>query len=587
MKSSAKKIELASVDDLFSTEEGRQDAKLEKIQEIPLSELHPFKNHPFKVKDDEAMMETADSIKQYGVLVPAIARPDPEGGYELVAGHRRHRASELAEKETMPVIVRDLDDDAATIIMVDSNLQRESLLPSERAFAYKMKLEAMKHQGERVDLTCSQVGNKLAGKKSSELLAEQVGQSKNQIFRFIRLTELIPELLDMVDEKKIALNPAYELSFLKTEEQRDLLDAMDSEQAIVRYADDFRILCRTKEQADRTLIAVTHWLKERLRLDVSPEKTRVVDTRRSYSEFLGFKIRLRKKGKKYVVQSHMCDKAYKKVKANLTKQVGNIKFPRKDRGEAGEVRLFNSMVMGIQNYYQLATDISIDCGDIGRAVNTALKNRLKSGKTHRLQEKGRDLTKMELQRYGKSEQLKYIAQSKEPIYPISYVQCKNPMSQRRKVCAYTAAGRSEIHDDLRINTFLLLQLMRAPTYSRSTEYADNRISLFSAQWGKCAVTGKEFQCISEIHCHHKKPKGTGGSDKYENLVLVLAPVHELIHAVDEDTICSYLSALKLDASQLAKLNKLRILANRKPIDLENQKTINSHNGMTKETKKTV
>ena len=231
MKSSAKKIELASVDDLFSTEEVRQDAKLEKIQEIPLSELHPFKNHPFKVKDDEAMMETADSIKQYGVLVPAIARPDPEGGYELVAGHRRHRASELADKETMPVIVRDLDDDAATIIMVDSNLQRESLLPSERAFAYKMKLEAMKHQGDRVDLTCSQVGNKLEGKKSSEILAEQVGQSKNQIFRYIRLTELIPELIDMVDEKKIALNPAYELSFLKKEEQVDLLDAIDSEQA--------------------------------------------------------------------------------------------------------------------------------------------------------------------------------------------------------------------------------------------------------------------------------------------------------------------------------------------------------------------
>ena len=231
MKSSAKKIELASVDDLFSTEEGRQDAKLEKIQEIPLSELHPFKNHPFKVKDDEAMMETADSIKQYGVLVPAIARPDPEGGYELVAGHRRHRASELADKETMPVIVRDLDDDAATIIMVDSNLQRESLLPSERAFAYKMKLDAMKHQGERVDLTCSQVGNKLEGKKSSEILAEQVGQSKNQIFRYIRLTELISELMDMVDEKKIALSPAYELSFLKKEEQVDLLDATDSEQA--------------------------------------------------------------------------------------------------------------------------------------------------------------------------------------------------------------------------------------------------------------------------------------------------------------------------------------------------------------------
>ena len=229
MKSRAKKIELASVDDLFSTEEGRQDAKLEKIQEIPLSELHPFRNHPFKVKDDEAMMETADSIKQYGVLVPAIARPDPEGGYELVAGHRRRRASELAEKETMPVIIRDLDDDAATIIMVDSNLQRESLLPSERAFAYKMKLEAVKHQGARTDLTSRQIGEK--SQTSIQKVADQAGESQRQVQRYIRLTELIPELMDMVDEKKIALNPAYELSFLKKEEQVDLLDAMDSEQA--------------------------------------------------------------------------------------------------------------------------------------------------------------------------------------------------------------------------------------------------------------------------------------------------------------------------------------------------------------------
>lgn len=353
------------------------------------------------------------------------------------------------------------------------------------------------------------------------------------------------------------------------------------EMYIVRYADDFRIFCRTKEQAERTMIAVTQWLKERLRLEISQEKTRVVDTRRSYSEFLGFKIRLHKKGKKYVVQSHMCDKAYKKAKANLIKQVGNIKFPRKDRGEAGEVRLFNSMVMGIQNYYQLATDISIDCGDIGRAVNTVLKNRLKSGKTHRLKDEGRDLTKVELQRYGNSEQLKYIAQSKEPIYPISYVQCKNPMSQRRKVCAYTVEGRTEIHDNLRINTFLMLQLMNAPTYRRSTEYADNRISLFSAQWGKCAVTGTDFKCISEIHCHHKIPRVDGGSDKYENLVLVLAPVHELIHAADENTIFSYISALKLDTKQIAKLNKLRTLAKRKPIILENQNHVNySHNGMT-------
>lgn len=224
-------INLKPLDDLFSTEESRADARREKVQEIPLGELHPFKNHPFKVKDDAAMQDTVDSVREYGVLVPAIARPDPDGGYELIAGHRRHHASELAGKETMPVIVRDLDDDAATIIMVDSNLQREELLPSERAFAYKMKLEAMKHQGERLDLTSAQVGRKLENRESREILAEQVGQSRNQISRFIRLTELIPTLLDMVDERKIALNPAVELSHLKKEEQTLLLEAMDSEQA--------------------------------------------------------------------------------------------------------------------------------------------------------------------------------------------------------------------------------------------------------------------------------------------------------------------------------------------------------------------
>ena len=223
MKSSAKKIELASVDDLFSTEESRQDEQLEKIQEIPLSELHPFKDHPFKVKDDDAMIETADSIKKYGVLVPAIARPLPDGGYELVAGHRRRRASELAGKETMPVIVRDLDDDAATIIMVDSNLQRENLLPSERAFAYKMKLEAIKHQGARTDLTSVQVEQKLSAR---DQVAKEAGERSGiQVMRYVRLTELIPELLDMVDEKKIAFNPAYELSFLKPDEQHMPEDA--------------------------------------------------------------------------------------------------------------------------------------------------------------------------------------------------------------------------------------------------------------------------------------------------------------------------------------------------------------------------
>ena len=228
MKSSARNIELKSVDDLFATEEIREDAQREKVQNIPLRELHPFRNHPFKVKDDAAMQDTVDSVREYGVLVPAIARPDPDGGYELIAGHRRHHASELAGKETMPVIVRDLDDDAATIIMVDSNLQREELLPSERAFAYKMKLEALKHQGARTDLTSSQVGTRL---RADELIAQQLGESRNQIQRFIRLTELIPTLLDMVDERKIALNPAVELSYLKKEEQTLLLEAMDSEQA--------------------------------------------------------------------------------------------------------------------------------------------------------------------------------------------------------------------------------------------------------------------------------------------------------------------------------------------------------------------
>lgn len=207
----------------------RADTDGEKVVELPLSELHPFKNHPFKVKDDESMMETADSIRQRGVLVPAIARPRPEGGYELIAGHRRHRACELAERSTMPVIVRNLDDDAATIIMVDSNLQRESLLPSERAFAYKMKLEAIKHQGARTDLTSVQVEQKLSAR---DKVAHDAGERSGvQVTRYIRLTELIPPLLDMVDEKKIAFNPAYELSFLTKEEQAQLVETMDYEQA--------------------------------------------------------------------------------------------------------------------------------------------------------------------------------------------------------------------------------------------------------------------------------------------------------------------------------------------------------------------
>lgn len=221
-------VSLQSYDDIFTTEAERQDSKLERVQNIPLEELHPFKNHPFKVVDDEAMLRTVESIAQFGVLSPAIARPRPEGGYELVAGHRRHHAAELAGLETIPVIVRELDDDAATLLMVDSNLQRETILPSERAFAYKMKLEAMKHQGSRTDLTSSQFGTKL---RTDQIMAKELGESRNQIQRYIRLTYLIPELLEKVDSKELAFNPAVELSYLSEEQQRDFLNAMDYAQA--------------------------------------------------------------------------------------------------------------------------------------------------------------------------------------------------------------------------------------------------------------------------------------------------------------------------------------------------------------------
>ena len=220
-------VSLNTYADIFSTEQSRAEDRLEKVREIPLAELHPFKNHPFKVLDDESMQRTVESIARFGVLSPAIARPSPDGGYELVAGHRRHHACELVGMETMPVIVRDLDDDAATILMVDSNLQRETILPSERAFAYKMKLEAIKHQGMRSDLTSTQVAQKL----SVQQVGDEAGVSKDTVRRFIRLTELIPELLDMVDQKQIAFNPAVELSFLKPEEQKQLLEAMDYAQA--------------------------------------------------------------------------------------------------------------------------------------------------------------------------------------------------------------------------------------------------------------------------------------------------------------------------------------------------------------------
>ena len=220
-------VSLKGADDIFSTEESRQEQQREQVQQIPIGELFPFKNHPFKVLDDDSMQRTVESVEQYGVLSPLIARPRPEGGYEIISGHRRQHAAQLAGLETLPVIVRQMDDDAAVLLMVDSNLQRENILPSERAFAYKMKLEALKNQGARSDLTSAQLGRKL---ETADIVGQESGDSRNQVRRFIRLTNLVPELLDMVDEKKIAFNPAVELSYLDTNQQRDFLEAMNDTQ---------------------------------------------------------------------------------------------------------------------------------------------------------------------------------------------------------------------------------------------------------------------------------------------------------------------------------------------------------------------
>ena len=249
MKKERSNIQLSSYDDIFGDNKASAEITADQVVEIPLSQLHPFKYHPFKVRDDEEMQKTVESIRELGVLTPAICRADGKGGYEILSGHRRHHASEIAGLETLPCIVKDLDDDAATILMVDSNLQREEILPSERAFAYKMKLDAMKRQGQRRDLTCGQLDHKLEGKKSREILAEEVGESAKQVQRYIRLTNLVPELLDMVDEKIIGLNTGVTLSFLDDKLQKDLLSAMDYAQAVpsLEQAQRIKKLAQTNE----------------------------------------------------------------------------------------------------------------------------------------------------------------------------------------------------------------------------------------------------------------------------------------------------------------------------------------------------
>lgn len=337
------------------------------------------------------------------------------------------------------------------------------------------------------------------------------------------------------------------------------------EMFIVRYADDFRIFCRTKTAAERVKIAVTQWLAERLKLELSQEKTRIVNVKRHYSDFLGFKMKVHPKGKRQAVMSHIADKNLKHKRQKLIEQAKRIARPRKTYGEQGEIRLYNSMVTGMRNYYQFATHINLDCSKLNRAVMTVLTNRLSTRTGSRLSRTGRKLTDFERQQFGKSKMLRYVAGTKEPVYPIGYTQHRNPLFKKSEWNIYTAEGRKGLHDNLRINVPLMLDLMRQPLYGRSAEYADNRISHFSAQWGKCAVTGYEFANVSEIHCHHILPRSLGGDDSYDNLILVSVAVHRLIHATTPDTIAKYKRILNLDREQMRKLNKFRKKAGLLPL----------------------
>ena len=331
---------------------------------------------------------------------------------------------------------------------------------------------------------------------------------------------------------KYKLNENQKGIIIKSHGYRAMRRTKLKEMYIVRYADDFRIFCKTKTVAEKTKIAITQWLKERLKLEVSPDKTRVVNVKRKYSEFLGFKIKVHSKGNKQVVQSHISDKQLKAKKKALVKQIKRIKHPKKKQAE--EIWQYNKMVMGMHNYYQIATHISLDMNKINRAVMAVITNRLKE-----IHEKGRRLTLNERKRYGKSKMLRYLAD--EPIYPIGYVQHKIPMDRSSKISIKPV-------DEIK------LKLLRQQLYGRSMEYTDNRISLYLAQKGQCAVTGEKFVSTEEIHCHHKIPKSQGGTDNYQNLILVTATVHKLIHATNDETIQKYLQACK---PNLKKLNVLR------------------------------
>lgn len=332
------------------------------------------------------------------------------------------------------------------------------------------------------------------------------------------------------------------------------------EMYIIRYADDFRIFCKEQDVAKRVMQATTMWLRERLRLDISEEKTKITDTRQSYMDFLGFKIKVHLKGNKYVVTSHMCDKAISKTTKQLKDAIINIQNPKDQKKEYNAIQRYNEIVIGVHQYYSMATESAGDFGQIEYQIHIILKNRL--GK--RLKKvSSKRLNQFLYQRYGDSKMLRYVHDI--PLLPIGYCKHRNPMNKKRNECPYTKEGRATIHHELMLNTSIMRDLMRTPLYNRSIEFADNRISLFSAQKGKCYVTRREFINADDIHCHHKVPKEQGGTDAYQNLALVDEDVHRLIHAIDEDTIMKYLSKLDLDKSSMERLNKLRSIIGLKEI----------------------
>ena len=328
----------------------------------------------------------------------------------------------------------------------------------------------------------------------------------------------------------------------------------------VRYADDFKIFCPTHEEAVRIYKATEQWLKDRLGLEISPEKSKVVNLKRQYSDFLGFKLKVRKKGKKYAVKSHMSDKAYKKAHEKLSEEVKKLAHSPDDTAQFMQLQTFNSVVAGMHEYYCIATETCEDFGRLAFSINKQLRNRLKGD----LSRQGTLRKGFIKEKYGESKQMRFL--HGRPLIPVGYVHPKNAQHKRKSVNKYTPEGRIQIHENLEIDTGTMLWLMRNPVRSRTIEYADNRISLYAAQYGKCAVTGYDMKA-HDIHCHHKVPISKGGTDEYANLVLVTKDVHILIHASDDNTIQSYLQILHLDKTNLEKLNILRLKAEMPPITL--------------------